>query len=255
MNSTYPLLFGLVCSSCAGASLAVTPRVADLNVSGHVGTSGATSGGSTSLDDLGLGGHETVPGVRVDADVIVAHIIVTGLTTSMSGDGALSSNLSQGGVTIPAGTTVDSKLDFDTLSAYGTFDFLPGDMWELGLGMGLTGLKYDGKFKSTSGPPLSVSFDETFAVPVLVVSSAVGLGPFEISAVLAGMQLNYSGNDLTYSDVDLYAAWRFIDRAVDVSIGLGWRRLSADAKFDSGGDRVKADLTFDGPYLGVTVGF
>ena len=248
-------LLALLCTGCAGASLAATPRIAQLDTSGEIGVSSTSVSGTTDLDDLGLDGDDSVPGVRLDAGLVFVHVIVSGLTTDMSGDGTLTADLSQGGVTLPVGTNVDSRLGFDTLSAYGTFDFVPGDTIEVGLGLGVTGMSFDGKLTSTDvGTPGSVSFDEDFALPVLAVTGAVNVGPFEFSALLAGMQATYSGDDLTYYEADLMAAWRFIDSVVNARLALGYRHLTADAEFESSGDEVEADVTFSGPYLGLTIG-
>jgi len=248
-------LIALLGTGCAGASLAATPRIAQLESSGKLGVSSTGVSGTTDLDDLGLDEDESVPGVRLDAGLIFAHVIVSGLTTDLSGDGTLSADLSQGGVVLPVGTNVDSRLDFDTVSVYGTFDLVPGDTLEVGLGLGVTGMSFDGEITSTDvGTPGSVSFDEDFALPVLAVNGAFLLGPFEFSALLAGMQMSYSGDDLSFFDADLAAAWRFIDSVVNVRLVLGYRHLSADAEFESSGDEVEADLSFAGPYLGLTVG-
>jgi hypothetical protein len=256
MNTLSAGLIALLCTGCADLSLSVTPRVGQLDASGHIGASTSSVSGTTSLNDLGLDEDDSVPGVRVDAGLVVARVIVSGLQTSISGDGTLSATMSQGGVTLPSGTTVDSSLDYDTLSAYGTFDFIPGDTFELGLGAGITGLKLKGDITSTNpGTPGSVSFDETFAIPVLAVFGAVNLGPIETSALLSGMKLDYSGNNVTYTDIDLMAAWRFLDKAVKAKLAVGWRQLSTKADFSSSGDDYEVDVTLSGPYLGLTIGF
>jgi hypothetical protein len=248
-------LLGLVLSSCAGAGIDVMPRYGQLNSSGKIGASNSGTVSKTELSDLGLDGDDSVPGVRVDADLLVAHVVVSGLQMSDAGNGQLTGDFSHGGNTIPAGTAVHSSLDFDTLSLYGTFDFLPTDMFELGLGLGVTGMHVKGNVRSTQVVLPEVDIDEDAVLPVLVAIGAVNVGPFGASALLAGTQINYSGDDVTYSDVDLNAYWQFIDTVVNARLSVGWRRIAADAEFKSGSDNVQVDAVFDGPYLGLSIGF
>ena len=255
MKTIFLGLIGLICGGCAGASVEVMPRLAMLDSSGNFGISSTGTVAHNDLSDLGLDqGDDSVVGARVDADVLVAHLILSGLSMSLSGDGALTGDLSQGGTTISAGTTVTSSLDFDTLSLYGTFDFLPTQMFELGLGLGVTGLQMQGDIAEKAVPTNKVSFDESFALPVIAVTGAVNVGSLGASLLLAGMDFSHSGDSVTYTDIDLNAHWQFVDSVVNAKLFLGWRQIATDAKFQSSGDDVAVDVTFSGPYLGISVG-
>src|SRR5262249_54108985 len=54
--------------------------------------------------------------------------------SSHDGSGTLQADVSDGTTTIPAGTAVDSKLDLVLGEALVTWDFVPGDLVEAGLG-------------------------------------------------------------------------------------------------------------------------
>src|SRR5688572_7183950 len=218
----------LLCASCSSPTVAVTPRIGILDADGRIGVSSSGAAATSQLDDLGLDEDQSVPGARIDVGLPAVRIVVSGMSASLDGNGSLSGTMTQGGTTLPAGTTVDSRLDVETGAVYATFDFLPTKMLELGLGVGVTGWHIDGRVRSTNpGTPGTVSFDETFPIPVLAGFVGFTFGPIELSALLAAMKIDYSGDELTYTDADVMASWRFYDESVNGSLVLGWRHLGA----------------------------
>ena len=67
----------------------------------------------------------------------------------------------------------------------------------------------------------------------------------------------YSGNDLSFIDADLQGSIRVLgsgDRATGWVL-FGYRYVGLDGDYSSGGDNVVLDLSFSGPYIGVSLSF
>jgi hypothetical protein len=217
--------------------------------------SNGTSTGSNDLDSIGIEDTEGAFGLRADFKWFLPHVTVTTQKTEWSGNGTLDNDISEGGVTIPAGTAVSSDLDLGIHKAVLTFDLLPTDNFELGIGFGVTALDFNASVRDP-GSNAKVSTDETVPLPLLAARAGVGLGRFHAEGLLAGIAYQSGGDDVQYVDLDLAAR---VDLFGSVgftgSFVLGYRYIGLDAKYSSSGDDIRADMTFTGPYVGLAFGF
>jgi hypothetical protein len=154
------------------------------------------------------------------------------------------------------GTDVRTQADLDVYSSTLTFDILPSDTIELGFGVGATLVDVRGSLNQIGGPN-SIDVDELLPVPLLAARLGVDLGRFELRGAVAGMDVTFDGNLVRVVDADLAARYRFFggEERFSLAAELGWRYARIQADYEDGDDNVRLDMTLDGPYIGLTVGF
>jgi hypothetical protein len=250
------LALALLAASCT--SVSVIPRYGRLDIGGHIGMNSTSSGasGTNDLKDAGLVDDTSVPSGRVDLELGGTHTTFELSDSSHDGSGRLTADVSDGTTTIPAGTAVDSKLGLVLGEAIVTWDFVPGDLVEAGLGIGVSGFDVDTRF---TAPSLSASVGAHAFLPVPIVAGRAGLdfGRFDVSALLGGMDVHVDGKDATVVDLDVMARLKIIG-AVGKRIGaivLGYRYTDMKLDYSDSDKKVDADMRFSGPYIGLSVGF
>lgn len=249
-----PLLVAL--SGCVAPRVDITPRLGQFDVDGDIGVSTTSVTATNSVKDAGLQDDESVFGGRVDLTWGGVHLTASAQKSNHDGDGVLEADLSQGGVTITAGTTVASELDLGLYSGIVTFDLIPVDNFELGLGLGATVVDFDASFTDT-GSGDRVATDESVPIPLLAARAGAAFGPVDLSALAGGMKVKFDGDDASYVDLDLMARLRVLGGGERLTgwVALGWRQVDLNVDYDDGDDSVEVDMQFSGPYLGITLAF
>ena len=245
------LLAFLPLSACSAPRFEVTPEYGYTKLSGDFAVSSGSITGTTSMGDLGLDDREGQPGARVDLKWGSPHLSLALHESSTSGSGTTAVDLTHGGVTINSGANTDSKLDLGYGNAIVTFDFVPGDTIELGLGLGAQVASVDARVTET-GTANTIRTNESVPVPVLAARAAVELGPVTLDALLSGISLDYNGDSLNFYDIDLRARWRIFQHGHAL---IGWHRWTVDLDYQDGSDNVKLDVTSEGPYFGIVFSF
>jgi len=242
-------------TSCFLPNASVEPRYGRFELDGELAIADSTLGitASNSLDDLGLQDDSGVPGIRGDVKWGSPHLTVMWQSSSHDGSGQLTADLSDGDVTIPVGTAVDSALDLGLGEALLTFDLFPGDTFEVGIGLGAVLLDIDASF---TGGGETIDADQALPLPVLAARGGVQFGKLDAQAVLSGFDASYDGDDVRFLDLDLFLRYSLFGGADGThgALILGWRRLDLDAEYDDSGESVHADAVFDGPYVGFSLG-
>jgi len=252
------LLLAAASAACSTPSASVTPRIGQAEIDGHVAVadSGQTLADNTLDEALGLGKDESAPGLRGDLDFGSPHIVLAWGQTKNGGDGTLTGELSDDGVTLPGGTEVATTVDLDLYTAIVTWDVIPSDMFELGLGFGIHVADLEALVASRDPlTPGSILVDETLPIPVLALQAGFAIGRFDLAALLSGIAVEVDDDEATFYDVDLMARFRFLEKGVSLAIAGGWRFTRLDAEYDDDGDSADVDLKLSGPYLGLTLGF
>lgn len=256
-----PLLMAAACSSPA---LDLTPRLAMLEPDGSFGFND-TAGEQVSQDlqdNLGLVEDSSSLGLRADLDVGSPHMTASVQSSSHDGSGTLAGEIDYDGQVIAAGADVSTEFALMSYSFITTWDVIPSDAFELGLGLGanLLDIQMDVQASDADGDGVSdgsVSFDELAPVPVVAVRVGGEIGPVSLSALASGLSVSIGDLDATYLDFDLMAKWRLLGEKDGFagSLAAGWRHTSLDAELDDDADQVDIDLTFSGPWFGATIGF
>lgn len=244
--------FGSIGCSAPGAMF--TPRLGQLDPSGDIGIQQGSSVSATSdVEALGLEKDSSVIGGRVDVE-FGAHLTVSASQSSHDGDGTAQATISSGGVTITAGTPVSSELDLGVYDAMLTWDLVPTDAFELGLGVGVAAFDVDATFTDqTSGE--SVSTDQVLPLPLVVGRVGFSIWRIDVSGLVGWMEFDYDGDDVSMLDADVMAALRLLgdDGGLAGHLAIGYRFISAEVDYEDGSDAVQADLDFEGPYIGLAL--
>ena len=240
---------------CFVPEIAVEPRYGPVDVEGEIGISSGSSSATNDVDAVGIEDDDGALGVRGDFKWGSPHLTLDLQQSTHDGDGVLEADLSQGGVTIAAGTPVETDFDLGLYSAYLTFDLIPGDL-ELGLGFGVAGVDLD--FESTDpGTGQSVSTDELLPVPMIAGRAGIGLGPVDLEALVGAMAYKSGDTDVTLVDGHASGRFRILgdgDRLSGALVG-GLRYVMIDAEYEDGSDDVTGDLEVLGPFVGLRLQF
>jgi len=253
-----PLLFAaLPLCSCAAPRLDAALRYGPVDVSGDVAVSSTGLVLKNDIEsDLGVGGDDGVLGGRLDLDLGSGRLTLSTQTSDHAGLGFLTAEVSEDGVVIPVGAQVATRLELGVTDAVMTFDLVPADEVELGLGVGVSLVSFDsGLTEVATGQ--QVTTDEDVPIPVLAARLGVRRGDFELQALLAGLAVEIESDKASYLDFDAYARWRFLGGGAgrpDASALLGYRSLSIDLEYEKDGS-VDAGLKFAGPYVGLLLSF
>jgi hypothetical protein len=248
------LASGALIASCSTPRFDITPRYGPLDIEGDVGMSQGAVVGKADLESSGLQEDDSVLGGRFDFDWGGSHLMVSTQKSSHGGSGTMTATVSSGGNTITAGTAVDSEFDLGLHTAAYTFDFIPTDLLEVGIGLGLS---YVDMFASFTEPISgeTVEGDQELPIPLIAARLGTRIWRVDASLQLSGMALDIDGDSMSYFDADLMAKLRLFGGedhlAGHLTAGYRWVDLAVD--YEDDGDRVDGDVTLQGPYIGVTV--
>ena len=230
----------------------VTPRYVALELDGDIGVSGAGTVVSSSTTGLGID-DDTSLNPRADVSWLGFDVWATWYDARFAGQGRAEGQLDLGGVVINVGDPVASELDLMMATGAATYDLIPGDTIDLGIGLGYGYVDFDAEIRSLSTGE-AVGSAETFGMPLLAVRGAIEVGALELSAIIAGLKAKASGDEVELFDADLMLRWHFLNvGSVQGGAVLGYRVTRIDADYEHLGSRVEADLDFAGPYAGLTI--
>lgn len=249
-------LFSLALSACSLPSAYVTPRVSRLSIAGDVGVQqGTTLSAQASVDSLGIEEDKGVLSGRLDL-LAFGHWTFSGQQSTHDGEGVADAQLSSGLVTINVGDPVKSELDFGLYSGAVTFDLVPGDALEVGLGLGVTLLDINAQFTDQATSE-TIQTDELVPVPNLVGRVAGCVGPFELSGLVSWVDLSYRDTNASFLDVDAMARLRIFGDSSRFSghAAIGYRFMNVKADYEEDGKSIDVDVDFDGPWIGLSVSF
>ncbi len=241
------------CFSCAVPSADITPRYGTFDVDGDFGIGDAN--GVLATADIGQAGFSKdsgVLGVRADLDFGSPTLMLSAQRSNHDGSGTLSADLTNAdGQTISAGAAVDSKLDLGLYQGILTWDLVPGDLAEVGLGFGVVGVDLSSSVTDTGPGGDTLDIDEFVPIPVLALRGGTQLGGLELSGVLDGMMASIQYDELTFIDLDVLARYRIFggDDRMRFSVGLGYRHVALDVDSKEDGEEITLDVTFSGPYV------
>lgn len=256
MPRTALLLVPLALSAaCATPHLDAMGRYGQYSLDGDLAISTTGASARNDLDALGLDDKEGTPGALIDLKWGSPHLTLTTQSSKYSGDGVLESQISFGDTTIDADAPVHSKLDLGISTAALTFDMVPGPV-EVGLGLGVTYLSLDAMFVEDVTSE-EVSTDESVPFPVLAARAGVDVGALEFGGLLTGLKVDVDGDKADFFDLDVYGRWTFLGGSNHLggALVVGYRQSKVDVEYEDQGDQVSLDLTYSGPYFGLSIRF
>ena len=258
MNVRHGLTITLAAATfgCGLPSASVTPRYGVLNVDGTFQADIGGGGTKSDLDELGLGDDVDTFMPRADVQWSGMHLTIAGSSTDFDGNGTTGGTITIDDVTIPANADVYSDFRFTSIGAFFTWDFVPTDLVDVGLGFGVSYIELDAKItEDTTGE--KIESDESAPVPVLVGRLGSEFGRFAVSGLVGVMDLDVDDVDATIIDLDVSGKFHMFGGEDHLGGWLvaGYRRYDIDADYDDGDSKVKADFVLDGPYVGIEITF
>lgn len=245
---------------CHAPSLDVTPRVLFVELDGSLAadrTSGSlTASQETTWDRLGLDDSVTAFSPRADLHLGPIDLTLDYVASDFEGTGTTDAELELDGITIAAGTDVESKLDLAVWRLSSTFDFFPTDFADLGLGLGIAAVDFDAAIVDPLGNA-TISADEIVPMPYVAVRGGLDWGDLEAEALLGVLAVDAGEYEASYLDLDLFVRYQVFGGSSRASVSIvgGYRLVELDAEYEDDNDRVAFDTSISGPYLGATVTF
>jgi hypothetical protein len=249
-------------SACSSTHLDILPRGGKFKPDGEIAVSGdaATVGitASNSIEALGLVEDDSAPGLRADLDWGSARLTVAWQQSKHGGAGTLEAEISDDDTTIAAGTDIESDFDMGLGEVLLTFDMIPGDTFELGLGLGATFFDLDVAVTDTLTGDTVDPDQSLFGAPLLAVRAGAKFWRLDVQALLGGIDVSYQGDSASLYDFDAFARLSLFGEADKRhgAIVVGYRLLDLDVEYDdeNGSGAVDADVSFDGPYVALSLG-
>lgn len=244
----------LLLGACQAPSIDLTPRLMHLDLDGDFAASSSAISASTTWSELGLDDASTVFSPRADLHVGPFDLTFDYAAADYSGQGTAGAQLELDGVTIAAGTAVQSDFDLAVWRLTGTYDFFPTEVANVGLGLGLAALDIESSVVNILTSD-RIATDEVVPLPYLALRGGMEWGDLEAQGLLGILSLDVGDVEASYLDLDLFLRYRLLggEDHLRVSLVLGYRYSDLDAEYDDGSDRVAIETRVSGPYFGGTI--
>lgn len=243
-------------SACSAPSASIAPAYGSYGLGGEFSATDGGASASSSMSSLGLDDATGGFSPRADLAFLGFDLSLSALSTSLDGSGTTEGDIVIGGSTISGGANVDTDMSIDTFSGVVTWDLIPSDLVDFGLGVGVTVVSLDMEMEETVGGT-SIETDETIPIPLLAARGSVGIGDFEVLGRVGYMNLSVGGTDVTFVDYDIALMYHLFGGSTHGAgnLAIGYRGFDLDAEYDDGGSTIEADFTLDGPYVGLSISF
>jgi hypothetical protein len=239
--------------SCGAPSASVTPFIASVGIDGDLAVGdGAGTSVASNFDDLGLDDNEAVVGGIVRLNFAGAELSLAGYGVDFSGTGTATGDFEYQGSVISAGTDVASDISLDTARALFTWDIIPLDGLDLGLGFGATLLDLDLRLQEIGGAGTTITSEELIPVPLLAARAAWTWGLVDLRADAGGLVIEYDESEASIFDIGVSAS---VDLFGVGDLVVGYKTMKIDAEYSDNDALIDTDLDLDGYYMGVQFSF
>ncbi|MCI0548055.1 MAG: hypothetical protein L0027_12330 [Candidatus Rokubacteria bacterium] len=253
------LVLGLVAALAAGCNtvpdLAVIGRYGPMDFDGDIGVSSSGVVATTSTESLGIEEDDGVISPRVDFSWLAVDVWGSFYDAQFEGEGTLEADMDFGGSTITAGEPTDTVFNLMLGTSAITLDLVPGDTFDLGIGVGFGYIDWDAEITSQTSSE-TIASTETFFMPLAAVRAAIEWSSLELSVLVAGFAVNVEEDEAEIFDGDAMLRWHFLNAGpMQGGVVAGYRMTMVDALYESGGSTFDADFEVSGPYAGLTLEF
>lgn len=246
-------LLALATSACVAPSASITPRAYSLEADGRF--SGTSSGVSafSDLETLGITEKDEPIGASAVLQWTGARLALSAVDTSFSGNGTATVDITLGGTTIMAPTAVFTQMDLALYTAYLTWDLIPTEKADLGLGFGLAVLDFDASV-ATVPPAAIASTSDTLPVPVVTGHAGTAWGDLALGGDVGLFEVEIDNENARVLDLDASLSWQFFDVPGNLggSLVLGYRLIDIQADYEDDSSFVEVEMDVSGPYLGLS---
>ena len=250
-----PLAALALVTSCGMPRAGLDLRLMDLDVDGDIFVTQGAATSSADVESLGLQKDSGTFSPRADFEWGGFHVSASQSSTDHSGSGTVDSTLEYNGIMISSGENVQTDFDLGLTNVLMTWDLIPSDMFELGIGFGAMLMDLDANIMSTDNPGNNIDLDEQIPIPLLVGRAGIEVAGFDLEGVLGGLSVNVDGDEATVLDLDVTLSYELIDIGGSVygSILVCYRSFDIDVQYDDDDGAVDFDSSFSGPYFGINI--
>lgn len=148
--------------------------------------------------------------------------------------------------------SLDTDIDVTMLLANIYYNFIqtPDTVFGLGVGFGQTSIDLSIIPDSTWATPLIYEGEQPFGFLNLHFSS--NYKRFLYGFAINGISGVFDGVDVTYSDYKVDIGYRVIDKKVKLDIMGGYRLVNFAVDLEYDGNKTAADVSLQGPFLGIS---
>lgn len=248
------LLAALLAAGCSAPQLEVIPRFQRFEIDGEFAADATGITGTNSLETLGIDDDPVELTPRVDFSAGPFEITADYLDVSYAGSGDVDTEIEFNGETFTVGTIVDSELDLEMGRVTATWDWIPTDTIDVGLGIGAAYTKARALVRDqTLGDTATTEEEAPF--PYLAARARVALADVSLEILGGFLSFEYDDIDASYLDLDAMARWAVVggDEHLALSLILGYRMLDLELEYVQDGDQIRIDADLSGPYAGLSL--
>jgi len=256
MNSKIPTFLAL-CALSLGAGCMPAARVyvgaaftrakGDVALQNTAGTLNLDASQNDLEDDLGVDDTKTTPYARAELEWGPQRLRLSGFHHDSSGTGTLVADYGD----IVSGTNVASDFELWNFTGAWTWDFLPTDMFRLGLGAQLGFSSVDLTVRQIGGSAFERVRTDNY-VPMPVLDAEVDLGIVAVGGSIGGFEVDLGDADGRYWDGELFV--RASPGSTLEFIG-GYRYLSFDNEGQADNRDFNAEVEITGWFIGGGIKF
>ncbi|MFT4711190.1 MAG: hypothetical protein ACI9D0_001951 [Bacteroidia bacterium] len=256
IQSTLALLALSLLGSCGLPKAGFTPRFVTFDVEGDLLVSEGGASLASDVETMGFSKDSNSFAPRADFAWGAFEMTLAHSSTDHSGTGVADASLEFGGgdVILP-GENIESDFELGLTELIMTWDLIPGDTVDFGIGFGATLADVDLTITSLDNPGIQYETDESLPIPMIAGRLAIELGDFNAEALVSGLSVDVDGDKATVIDMDIGLRYNLVDIGGEVmgAITLGYRSFDLELEYDDdGGEAVDIDIGFSGPYFGLS---
>lgn len=246
MLRSLSLLVTAALAGCVGQTYRVDVGAMFARTSGDIALQNAAEtlvlhDNQNDLDrNLGLGGTEPSPYVRVEMDQGRHRVRVHGFGVDADGSGTLAGDYGN----LVAGSQVTTSLEFFGIGATYAFELLRDQHYRIAAGAAINYYSLDVAARSSAGRE-AVRTDALVPMPYAEVEGF--LGPFTAGANAGIMSADLGDASSRYLDVEAYLRWQASE---DIDLLVGYRYVVLDGYGQATSRDFDADVDVQGVFVG-----
>ena len=257
VQTTLALLALSFLGSCGLPKAGFTPRYLTFDIEGDLLVSDTGASIAADVETMGFSKDSSSFAPRADFEWGAFEMTLANSSTDHSGTGVADATLEfGGGDVISPGENINNDFNLGLTELIMTWDLIPGDTVDFGLGFGATLADVD--LTVTPIDPLQgdkYETDESLPIPMIAGRLAIELGDFNAEALVSGLSVDVDGDKATVIDMDLGLRYNLVDIGGQImgALTLGYRSFDLALEYDDdGGEKVDIDIGFSGPYFGLS---
>lgn len=173
------------------------------------------------------------------------------MPTSFSGTGSALVKVGSGSAGVIVATPLETNIDVNMVLANVSYDFIKTGNNVFGIGVGLGNTSIDLAIIPDVGDSIIYNGNQPFGFLSIHMSSRHN--SFSYGFSMNGISADFDGAAVDYSQYTVNLGYRLKDGAVKLDVIGGYRLVNFAIDLQEGQNVVRADVSLEGPYLGVNL--